>query len=771
MPKLPQRPPLAPPRNTGADLPDSRAVTESTGLRAFTFHGLRLAPVRSGPDQWLGDCPFCGVEGKFYVHPETGLWDCKRCGEAGNPLTFSQRLWERSYRATATGQRAELAAQRGLLGTEALTAWGAARSLTDGGWLLPGWGATGEFHTLYRYTTLREGTGWRRALLPTPGVWPGGRVHGLFGPFATPAAGAVNRSAATVYVCEGPWDGVTLDEVLERKPVRLVVAVPSCSSFPRDLPDLLEEKEVYVLFDNDHPKVHPTSEVFTEPAGHAGVRRLAAALGKVKRVSYLRWGEGSAEWPGSHDPGLPAGHDLRDALTAGGATVAGRRERWSRLTTRVREVPPEWLAAAGGSGPAPMGCRTCTSWGQLTDAWRKALLWTEGLDRALACMLAAVLSTQLLGDQLWVKIIGPPSCGKSVLCEALSVNTEYVLAKSTIRGFHSGYRLDPTDDSEDNSLINQVRGKTLVVKDGDTLLQSPNLAQILSEGRDVYDTTSRSHYRNRAGRDHRGVRLSWVLCGTEALRRLDQSELGERFVDCVILAGADERLEEEVGWRVFRRTVENRDLLADGTAETQQEPALTRAMQLTGGYVGYLREHAAELVRAVAIDEPAGRRVLDLGRLVSYLRARPSDRQGEAAGRELSPRLVIQLTRLALCLAAVLGRRTVDGEVLRRVCRTALDTGRGYTLEICRALYRAGPPGLELASVLTATGHGEEEERNLLKFLGRIEAVRKVLGPPRPGLRPPVHYTLTPALRRLLDGVWAAPDASALPPTFRLEAD
>ena len=146
------------------------------------------------------------------------------------------------------------------------------------------------------------------------------------------------------------------------------------------------------------------------------------------------------------------------------------------------------------------------------SAWRKALKWTDGLDCALSVMLASVTSTMQVGDQLWVKIIGPASCGKSTLCEALSVNDKYILAKSTIRGFHSGYKSD-RDGTEDNSLIVQVRNKTLITKDGDTILQSPNLGQILSDARDLYDCTTRSHYKNKMGKDYVGVRMTWILCG------------------------------------------------------------------------------------------------------------------------------------------------------------------------------------------------------------------------------------------------------------------
>jgi ribosomal protein L37AE/L43A len=46
-------------------------------LRPYLFHGLDLE--WEGRDQAVGECPFCGKEGKFYVALETGKWDCKVC--------------------------------------------------------------------------------------------------------------------------------------------------------------------------------------------------------------------------------------------------------------------------------------------------------------------------------------------------------------------------------------------------------------------------------------------------------------------------------------------------------------------------------------------------------------------------------------------------------------------------------------------------------------------------------------------------------------------
>jgi DNA primase len=62
---------------------------------------LGLSPVRQEGRHNVYLCPFCGdsrrKSGHFYVNMETGLWDCKLCSEAGNPLTLYARLCNISY--------------------------------------------------------------------------------------------------------------------------------------------------------------------------------------------------------------------------------------------------------------------------------------------------------------------------------------------------------------------------------------------------------------------------------------------------------------------------------------------------------------------------------------------------------------------------------------------------------------------------------------------------------------------------------------------------
>lgn len=414
-----------------------------------------------------------------------------------------------------------------------------------------------------------------------------------------------------------------------------------------------------------------------------------------------------------------------DALTSHLRALKG-------LLALLHPVPEEWLKQSPGgntdgtntNGGESLPCIPCDTYRTVVEAWRKALKWTDGLDHALAVMLASVTSTKSIGDQLWVKVIGPAACGKSTLCEALSVNREYIFAKSTIRGFHSGYKTDDAAN-EDNSLIPLVRDKTLVTKDGDTLLQSPNLNQILAEARDLYDGTSRTHYRNATSHDYSGIRMTWLLCGTSSLRAIDSSELGERFLDCVIMDGINDELEDEILWRVANRAQRNVSIESDGEASSQYAPELAHAMQLTGGYVSYLRENASELLGQVHAPRKALKQCMRLGKFVAFMRARPSRTQQESSEREFGTRLVEQHIRLANCLAVVLNRRVLDGKVMRRVKRVSLDTSRGQTIEMVACLHNADN-GLEVRGLSTVTNQTEDRTRSMLRFLRKIGVVRLV---------------------------------------------
>lgn len=406
--------------------------------------------------------------------------------------------------------------------------------------------------------------------------------------------------------------------------------------------------------------------------------------------------------------------------------IAEKVERMEWLFESLVPVPKEWLTHKRVAGKAGTTKNTevepleCANYDILVDAWRKTVKWTDGMDCALSCMLASIISTKFLGDQLWLKVLGPPSCGKTTLVEGLAANKKYVFSKSTISGFHSGYGGDP---KQDNSLLKLVNDKTLATKDGDTLLKAPNLGKILAEARDIYDRVSRSQYLNKMGKDYEGLNMTWILCGTASLKSIDDSELGERFLDCVVMDEIDEDLEDEVGWMAANRADQDIEIESNGSVEGRYSPDRLQAHRLSSGYINYLRENAQDILRNIKNPDWAKRTCMKLGKFVAFMRARPSKSQEETSEREFSARLVSQHVRLSKCLAAVMNKQTIDNDVMQRVIKVALDTARGIGLEMVKKLHNHGEEGCSIHALEMYTGFTMSQVTRQLRFYKRVGAV------------------------------------------------
>lgn len=432
-----------------------------------------------------------------------------------------------------------------------------------------------------------------------------------------------------------------------------------------------------------------------------------------------------------------------------------RKQRLANLFERIESIPEDWLAGGkpGAGGTFQLEPLTCTSWKQLINSWRKALKWTEGLDYALSVVLAAAASVKLVGDQLWVKVISPPSTAKSILAEALAVDIRHVKSVSTFRGFYSGYQEDREGKGKNYSLIEQLDGKAFIIKDGDTLLTLPNRAQVLGQGRDLYDTVGRSQYNNKMSKDYHNKRFAWILMGTKSLRMLDASELGQRFLDCRIMDDIDLGLEKEIGWRKINQVRNNR-YEVDGRPDTTDSKEMIEAKRLTGGYLSYLRSNMEDLYAGISMTDDAARRCVQCGEFIAYMRARPSKVQDEeSAGRELSARLVSQIGKMALCLAVVLNRTSVDEFVMMRLKRITIDTSKGKTLRTVKKLHEAGWDGLTAEGLGIWEGETAVKERLLLAFMTGIGVTQRFKPPKDSGFSPKPRWRLTPVFNDLCDAL------------------
>jgi hypothetical protein len=212
--------------------------------------------------------------------------------------------------------------------------------------------------------------------------------------------------------------------------------------------------------------------------------------------------------------------------------------------------------------------------------------------------------------------------------------------------------------------------------------------------------------------------------------------------------GIDEDFEDEVGLRAAYEESRNLLISSDGSVDKQYAPALAEAMNLSGGYVGYIRANAQKLLAEVVTDsEEFHVRCNRLGKFIAYMRARPSKVQAEIAEREFSARVTKQIVRLTSCLAAVLNRPSIDEEVIRRATKVTLDTSRGVTLTIVGHLSRS-EHGLDTRSLAMYTNQRVDYIANMTRYLKRIgvlESIERV--GPQGGKQQ--RWVMTPRLRRL----------------------
>lgn len=295
----------------GSSAQDARDWTPEH-LRPFTFHGVHLE-LQGG--QGVGDCPFCGKEGKLSVHAETGLWRCWSCGGGtdnggGNSLTFMRLLYGQWSSKTnenelpfGSGYLEKIADDRRLLSRDTVRSWGVCIDPL-GTWIVPGYDTEGKLTQLYRRTRIQERGEWVWRLLPTPGVWAAGKVHALHMP-----VGDWEPLRPNILICEGPWDGMAVWETWPRpRPLENVqgniVAVPGCNVWRAEWTKMCAGKHVTLMFDSDHPRENNAR------AGYDGMARVAKRLsGVAASVRYLKWGENG------FDPTKPSGYDVRDFLT------------------------------------------------------------------------------------------------------------------------------------------------------------------------------------------------------------------------------------------------------------------------------------------------------------------------------------------------------------------------------------------------------------------------------------------------------------------------
>lgn len=694
-------------------------------LRPYVHHGV---DIPNDPKQAAGECPFCGKPRHFSVETETGQFRCLVCEEAGNIYTFLQQLHAKSLDSTPADAYELLAEQRTTTG-EALRVLGVARSIITGEWLVPSYNTKGALANLTRMVPTKKDDGGIGFLpLATPGC-----KQWLFGLDVF-----LKSPKPTVYIAEGFWDLAALYGVFSQHrmangklikssdPAKAilattgVIAVPGAGNFQADWFEPLTGRDLLVAFDNDHPLLDQETQKpkirngnFIRP-GWDGMQRVAALANqqskfRPKSLSILHWNHPE---PG-HNPGLASGYDLRDVIKHSAL------EELLGCFVPVAFTPmvsPPKNGAAEPTVPSVTPIERHT-FEELWKDYEATLHCTQAMRYTLAVMLATVTSTKFPPEgQLFLRVRGPAGSGKTTLAEAISAAREYVSPKSVLTGFHSGF-IDYGPDGEprkDASLLNRMNGKCVIMKDADTLLSSANSGRIMSELRDIFDGTSRSEYRNKAGDDFENLNITFILCGTRSLLQMDSTHLGARFLDIEIMKDGEDHKPylSRASTNAYSSMVEFMKARSRPAGESDDPLPASKSYflkQVTYGFIKYFEEHFNEL-RPPEISPAVQSRIEAMAQLVAFMRARVerSGRSDDILYRhaiEVPTRLAQQLTRLPFCLALILGKQTIDDEVLDITRKVMIDTSVGFQYEIAEQLAdpanKQGMSALQLSRALS----------------------------------------------------------------------
>ncbi|KKL61692.1 hypothetical protein LCGC14_2192760, partial [marine sediment metagenome] len=382
------------------------------------------------------------------VHVETKAWQCMRCGRKGGWTDFMAQMAEHRTRALR-GLPLQRLAENRCVSEPTLRAFGVGWDQGEGLYTVPVRDATGAVTNIHRYRVDQK-----------PFGTVGGR-NTLF--LADPAELA---AAETVWVCEGEWDAMALWEALRATgSPEAVVGVAGAKSASEDVAQAAQGKHALLAFDHDDPGPSPDA---------ATRERLRGRALSVRSV----------HWPGKNKPG----YDVRDLWTEHGwraRSFLRALRSYLKETPVVAEVPdaprsPKVMARAAetemqGEGvPRDDVVRAYKKWMHLPDP--------EVID----VMFGAVLANRLEGDPLWLFIVGPPGCGKSMLLMSL-VDAPLCTSRTTVTraALVSGQRTG----RDDPSLLPKLDGRVLVIKDFTTVLkrQEADREEIFGVLRDAYD--------------------------------------------------------------------------------------------------------------------------------------------------------------------------------------------------------------------------------------------------------------------------------------------
>jgi hypothetical protein len=435
-----------------------------------------------------------------------------------------------------------------------------------------------------------------------------------------------------VWVFEGHWDRIAGESIILEHNIGKL-GVPGSGVWKPSWCELIHEKDVVFLYDNDNPGQSGFQQVI--------IKHIASSQWKPKSISYLDW----KTYKRPDDSAPPDKYDINDLYID-----YGRRSLSKIRESIVPYKAPDSVVVVKTTVDTIAADKSCDTFDKLLEKFESVYHTTDSIRMGLLLVLSSIYSVKVEGEQLWIRLIGPPSSGKTTIAKCVS-GSDQVVMMSTFTGLFSGWR-DDTPGSKgqpkDASLIPMIKGKSLIVKEADALLKQKNVEQIMSELRDFYDKDSAVHYRHGVTHRYDNIRSTMILCGTNVLRRADNAFLGERFLDFeLMISDAD------------REAIENK-MLQRSMASALNPNTLPPETPIIAAAKGFI-EHLMTRETPINIGVREKDNILSFARLCAAMRTKVDrERIGQREMTftpviEVPARLIGQLTKLYLCATQVLG--------------------------------------------------------------------------------------------------------------------
>jgi len=618
------------------------------GMNPFTFHSNIYLEEING--ELVGTCPFCKHEPKnFYANPETNLWECKSkntCGKKGNLYTFIQMFHEEVCIPDQL-KLSMLSMERGIH-IEYFTLNNIRWNPLQECYAIPSTNSNGAINNLYK-VVLVEG---KRRIFSTPDL-----PQALFN---WPAEIKQN-----VWLVEGHFDKLAAQQITAGRDIT-VIAFPG-NAFPQTWCNVIAGKDVVIFVDHDDAGKEHLERI---------CKRISHATQKPKSIRTIKYPDTAKK-----------GYDINDVLIDNPTKETCEQFIINHITHVTTTSSPE-------SNVQVLECKSLL---ELDNLCKKCYHWTEDMGLLLLLQCTSIYSLKFEGEQLWIRGFGPPGSAKTTVARLLDQSSQVVI-ETSITGIFSGFERDDKP-GEDCSLIPLIMGKALIITDADTLVNEPNSRQIMSQFRTVYDKDISVRYRTGLHLDYKDVRTVFHLLGTHELRHLDDTALGERFVDFELEVSDNDRY-------LIQLAVTKRQQLA---ARSGINPELIPKMAAKSLIDDHLMndDYLCEIKDDVMLD------MIQAANIITYMRASVKrDRNGIVKGTpivEVPSRITGQLTKMLMCAPIVMQDQTMNDLTMKLMYRVSLDimNRRNKRLILSRILCNSNSP-LSLGDLMAATSYSKE---------------------------------------------------------------